>query len=259
MNSKTTAIAIGVLMTFVAIPVFAQTGGTAGTRDGTNTGANVEARMAKAKERASQEITRRIKMLNELNIRVQGMKRVSDATKSSIATQVQTEVAKLTALNTKIIGDPDFDLLRADIKSITQSYRIFMLIIPQGRIIVAADKIHTVADLETAHAGKLKIRIDEAAGKGKDVIALNASLSNMNAKISDANAQANAAVALVSALTPDMGDKAKMDANNAALKDARAKINAGMASLKAAHKDAKSIREGLKAFGRTSTTTRSTP
>ena len=195
----------------------------------------------RAKERGAQEIDRRIKMLNALNARVQSMVRVSASVKASIAARVQTEVSNLTVLKTKITGDPDFDLLRVDIKSVTDSYRIFMLVIPQGRITVAADKIRTVADSMTSFSAKLAARVATAKTDGKDTASAEASLSDMNAKIGDAKVQADAAVSLVVNLTPDNGDKTKMDANNQALRDARAKIKAAMEDLQAARKDAGSI------------------
>ncbi len=249
--TKTNAVILGVVLALTAMPVFAHTGASPSEK----TGAAIETRMMKAKERANQEIIRRIEKLTELNTKVQGMKRVSDATKASIASTVQIEIANLTALNAKIQAAADLETLKTDIKSIATSYRIFMLIIPQGRIIVSADRIHTVAYKQTEFAGKLKTRIDEVAAQGKDVATLNASLSEMNAKIADAHAQADAAVALVASLTPDMGDKTKMESNNAALKEARAKIKAGMESIKAAHKVAQSIRQALRELGAAASST----
>lgn len=245
---------LGALVALSAVPAFAlqaNAGLDARVNAGvgsTTVGANLDVRMTRAKERADQEISRRIKMLSELNTRVQAMARVSAATKASIAADVANEIASLTALNAKIQGDPDFDLLRADIKSITDSYRIFMLIIPQGRIIVAADKIQTVAANFATFADKLQRRISDAQTSGHDVTALSASLTDMNAKIADAQVQASAAISLVADLTPDNGDKTKMNANNAALRSARADIQTAMKDLQDARKDAGDIVKGLRAF-----------
>ena len=68
------------------------------------------------------------------------MVKVSANEKTAIANEVQTEISNLTALNTKIQADTDLTTLKTDIQSITEDYRIFMLVIPQGRIEVAADK-----------------------------------------------------------------------------------------------------------------------
>ena len=124
-----------------------------------------------------------------------------------------------------------------------------MVIIPQGRVSATADEINTTADLLATLSAKLQTRITAAQTAGKDVSALTALLTDMNAKIADAKTQADAAVALVAMLTPDNGDKAKMDANNQALKDARAKIKAGLADLEAARKDAHSIIQALHGMG----------
>lgn len=222
---------------------------TARVRADESQDARVQARIEKGKERATKEIDRRIQRLTDLSTRVQGMKRVSDTVKASTAASVQAEVASLTALKAKIAADTDIETLKADIQSITKSYRIFMLIIPQGRITVAADKIHTAAGTLTELGAKLQARIDAAASAGADVAPLTASLTDMKAQIAKASAQADAAVSAVASLTPDMGDKAKMDANNAALKDARAKLKAGHAALVASRASARSIVQGLKSLG----------
>ncbi|MDP3645841.1 MAG: hypothetical protein Q8R25_02025 [bacterium] len=210
--------------------------------------AKIEARMTKAKERADQEIQRRIKKLTDLSTRVRTMTRVSAATQADIAADVQGEISALTALNTKIQGDPDFDVLRADIKSIKDSYRIFLLIVPQIHITIAGDKLMTVVGSLTTLASKLKSRIDTAGAAGKDVTAMTASYTDMNAKIADTNAQAIAAVSLVASLTSDNGDKAKQQQNEQALKDARAKIKAGLKNIEAARADARVIIKALKAL-----------
>ena len=263
MNTTTKTALVGLLSFTLAAPVFAQTvDATAGVSGSANVGgtsvgvkaqATVEARISKGKERADQEIDRRVNMLNQLNTRVQGMARVSSTEKASISSEVSTEVSTLTSLKAKIDADTDIATLKVDIQSITKSYRIFMLIIPQGRIEVAADRIKTVGSTATTFAGKLQTRIASAQAAGKDVTTLSASLSDMNAKIADASVQADAAVSLVASLTPDNGDQTKMNANNQALKDARAKIKLAMDDLQAARKDATSIMQGLKSMNASAT------
>jgi len=252
MNTKLFAGISAALVLGAALPVFAQgvgAGAGVNARVGSTTvGTNVEVRMANAKDRANQEIARRINALRALNERVQAMVRVSATVKANISSDVDAEIASLTALNAKIQGDPDFDLLRADIQSITSSYRIFVLIIPQGHIIVAADKIQTAVSTMKTFAEKLQARISAAQTSGTDVTAATASLSDMNAKLADAQAQASAAISLVADLTPDNGDKAKMTANEQALKDARAKLRTALKDLQDARKDAGDIVKALRTW-----------
>ncbi len=198
--------------------------------------------------RAVTEIDRRIESLNKLEARVSTMSRVSDASKASIKTTIDAQIKVLSDLKVKIQADTDDATLKADIASITKAYRIYMLVIPQGAVLAAADRISTTADLMTTFGAKLDTRIIEAKTAGKDVTVLeNASIA-MKAKIADAKVQATAAINLTSNLRPDNGDQATVDANKKAMTDARAKIKLATEDLKAARKDAETIVKGLKSF-----------
>ena len=255
---------------FAASPAFAQSvnipaaasAGAAVSGAGVNAtlDAKLELRITKGKERANQEIDRRIAALNALNTRIQAMERLNATEKANLSASLTSQISALTTLKAKIAADSDIETLKADIKSIAGSYRIFLLVIPQGHITVTSYKLKSVADTETALAVKLSARIDAAAAAGKDVTALTTMLADMQAKTSDANVQADAALALVANLTPDEGDKTKATANNQALKDARAKIKAGLQDIVTARKDARTIVKALAEFhlegsGSASTTT----
>lgn len=268
MNTKTTAIITAATLALgAALPVFAvdvNLGASANTGGGT-TGASVKAnarmgsttaeakisakimtRIEKGKARAKEEIVRRADALKALSDKVQAMARVSGDMKASIAATVQTQIAALAALQAKIEADADIDTLKADIKSITESYRIFMLVLPQGRIATAADHIQVTAATLTTLSGKLSTRITEAQAQGKDVANANASLIAMSTKIADAKTQADAVVSLTATLKPDNGDKTVADANKKALKDAQAKLKAAREDLKAARKAAGDIVKSIK-------------
>lgn len=262
------------LVAGVTVPVFAQTAGLnvdanarvnagentnaelrAKANANTNTDARAEAktqataqRITKAKEQAQKEIDRRIQGLTKMSTRVDGMKRVSATGKTTVSATVQAEIAKLTALKAKVAASTDIETLRADIKSITQSHRIYALIMPQSQIITAADKIVTTADSMTTLSTKLQTRITEAKAAGKDVSAQEAALVAFTAKLADAKVQAAAAISLTSGLTPDNGDNTKAAANRKALMDARAKIKAGNESLRAAYAEAKKVINNVKSI-----------
>ena len=133
----------------------------------TSVSASVQTKITTAKSRADQEIARRINILTELNTNVQAMVKVSATEKTAIAAEVQTEITNLTNLKTKIDADTSITTLRTDIQSITKDYRIFMLVIPQGRIEVAADKIQTVVSDYTSFAAKLQARISAAPARNR--------------------------------------------------------------------------------------------
>ena len=242
---------------FIALPVSALTLDTGAT---TNVGVSAGASSATVKtevqagkislfiSKADQEITRRIEALNQLNTRTQAMQRVSDQGKAQIKAQLEGNIKNLTDLKAKIDAETDIATLKTDVKSITDSYRIFVLVLPQGRILAAGDKIVSISTLMQNMAAKFQARMQIAQTAGKDVTALQKALVDMQAKITDAQSQAQAGVNVIAALAPDQGDKAKMQSNTASLNDARTKIRAGITDIQAARKDIASIISGLKAM-----------
>lgn len=204
--------------------------------------------VARMVERANQEIDQRIKRLAELSTRIQGVKKISDADKTSIASTIQGETTNLTDLKTKIAADTDIATLRADFQSITKAYRIYALIMPQIAIFGAVDRATVISDAMTAVSQKLQTRIASARTAGHNVATLQSSLSDMSAKITNANVEMQTAQKQVAVLVPDNGDQAKFQANSKALRDAHAKIKAAMEDLRAARKDAEMIAKALRSF-----------
>lgn len=246
---KSAAVFLGTLL--AASPAFAlstavnvSVNANAGS---TTISASTQAKITTAKSRANQEITRRISILTQLNTNVQAMVKVSASEKSAIAVEVQGEISSLTSLGAKIQADTAIADLRTDITSITQDYRIFMLVVPQGRIEIAADKIQTVTSTYAALSAKLQARIS-AAPVGTDTTQVNAWLSDMNAKVADANAQAQAAVSLIANLQPDQGSATVEASNKTALQSARADIKTALADLKTARSDAGSIVKAVESW-----------
>ena len=213
--------------------------------------------IAKAKDRANQEITRRIDNLNKLAARISETERLTQNAKTSISSSISAQVAALTSLQTQIAGEASTTGLRSEIKSVVLSYRIYALIMPQIALIASADRIVTVTDMLNIFGGKLEARLS-AAGAASTT-ANTAALADMKAKIADAENKANAAVTEVAALKPDNGDKATMQSNLSALKDARSKILAAQQDLVAARKDAKIVLQVLQVNASASAAASTTP
>ena len=195
--------------------------------------------------RGDTEITRRITALTDLNTRIQAMQKVTDAFKAGISASITNEINTLTSLKAKIDADTDLATLKTDIQSITASYRVFALVLPQGRIAAAADREVTLVSMLSTLGAKLQARIQAAQQGGTDVTAMTAALTDMAAKLQDAQTQAEASVTASASLAPDGGDKTKMAANTAALKTARADLKTAQTDLVAARKDVTTIVTGL--------------
>lgn len=257
----TLAISLGVL-SFVPVVASAQTtaplkakvglqasttvktpAGTAGAQMSTTA-------MTAMKTRAHSELQRRVDSLTALNTRIQGLQQVTPTFKQSLQNAVQTQISAFQALDAKIQADTDAETLKADVQSITQSYRVYALVLPQIHIAAAADRAVTLVSMMQTLGTKLNARIQAAAQAGADVTALQTALADLAAKLDDANAKAQASVSSTASLVPDNGDKAKMDANTAALKEARTTLTTTVANdLKAARADITKIVNGLKAIG----------
>ncbi|MDQ5955438.1 MAG: hypothetical protein QG621_441 [Patescibacteria group bacterium] len=239
-------------VSFLPVSVFAapavETTAASSTQPAKLTAAQ-QAKLKTAIEKADKEIDRRVVVLTELNTRVQAMERVTPDFKNTLSANVQTQITALGQLKTKIDADTDLETLKSDVKAITDSYRIFALVLPQTRIAVAADREVTLIAMMNSLGTKLQARLQELQSQGKDVGPLLTALTDMSSKLKDAATQAQAAVSVTATLTPDAGDKAKMESNTTALKTGRSDIQAAQKDLVAARKDAKIIIDGLKALG----------
>jgi len=262
-STKVATVAVG-LSLFVPVLAFAQVDATVKTNAAANvttTNAKVglratitasstaeTTRAARAKEKAAQEIDRRIASLNALVARITAMSKVADTLKTNIKANVQAQIDGLNALKVKIEADTDLATLKTDVKSVNDSYRIYMLVMPQTRITAAADRMATIINMMFGVGTKLQARINSAKAAGADTAALEASLVDLGAKLSSAQTHATAAVNLIVALTPDNGDKTVMASNEAAIKNAQKELKAGHEDLEAGRKDITAIIKGLAAL-----------
>jgi len=209
---------------------------------------NNEERIANAKERAQAEITRRIAGLEKLLERIAAMKRLSESFKGELRATVDAEIANMEALAAKIEAGTSTSTLKADIQSITKSYRIFALVVPKAHIAAVAEKVVTMTAIMGEMGGKLKNRIDAAGGSGQDVSTLTAALAELSANIDSANAHAKVAVEGTANLKPDEGDETVLQANQAALKVAREELRLAHQDIQEGRQAIQTIIQGLKAL-----------
>lgn len=243
---RTTAI---VLMLALGAPALAQTVDvsthasvqTGGANASVTAGAQGSAE-ATAKARADQEIDRRVSSLNAFLGRINGMTKIDATFKASLASTIQTQINDLTTLKSTIDADTTASTLKVEVQSITKSYRIYALVLPQAAIGAAADRAQTLVGMFTTLGGKLSARIASSSG---DTSAAAAALVDFNAKVADAQVQATAAVNHIAGLEPDNGNKTVMQTNDTALKLARADVRVAQQDFVAARKDADTIIQSL--------------
>jgi hypothetical protein len=237
-NKINLLIAILLLAVLIATPVFAKAIAT--DLQAKKTAASLQIII----KTADKEIDLRITSLNVLITCIGLMKKISSDMQNNLTSNAQNEINELISLKTKINADTDLQTAKTDYQSITKSYRIYLLVLPQTRIIAASDRVLTIVDSMNTVGSKLQTRISALTGTNTSIESQ--LLADFNAKVSDASSQANSAVNEVSGLSPDQGNQTKMQANTVALKDAKSKLKTATADLIAARKDAGTIIKNLK-------------
>jgi hypothetical protein len=124
------------------------------------------------KDKANKEIDRRIESMNKMIEKINSIKRITEIQKTNLVSQVNAEIAKLTALKTKIQNDLEQATLTEDKKSIINSYRIYALFMPKMTIIAHADSILNLIDLMSAKnpTGEAAVKINDAKTLATGVI-----------------------------------------------------------------------------------------
>ena len=200
--------------------------------------------------KADKDIAQRINSLNKALERITGMKNVSDTEKNSAKTDIQSELANLNLLKSKIDADTDLVTIKKDLESLISGSRIYALVIPKLNILASVDKVNTVATMLTTISVKLQARVDEAKASSTDVTSLQTALDNITTKVASAKEEAVTAQTTVADLVPDNGNKTILDSNNAKIKLARENIKNANKDLNDARNSAKKITEALKAPGK---------
>lgn len=216
--------------------------------------AAAELRRTTLKDRADQEITRRVTSINEVTAKLNDIKKLTTDQKTVLSQEIQTTSNSLTLLKGKIDGDTDPTTLKTDVQSIVTSYRVYLLLIPKTRIIALAEKFVNVANSFDGLFAKLQARITTAQGNGRNVASFQSGLDDAKAKVSAARTEAQNAEALVTPLTPD-----GYPANATALQSAKAMLQTALQDLNGARADLKTIIPGLETLVKPATPSATSP
>ena len=91
--------------------------------------------------------------------------------KQALSANITTQITGLATLKAKIDADTDGTTLKTDMQSITDAYRVFALVLPQGRIAAAADREVTLVSMMSTLA-RAQARIQAGQQAGADVRSL---------------------------------------------------------------------------------------
>jgi len=161
--------------------------------------------------------------------------------KAALVADIDQTTARLQTLQGEIKADTDLSTLRDHCRSIFQDNRVFALVLPRARMVVAADTAGVAGDKLSGVAGKLADVIQKAQAAGRDVTQAEADLDAMKAQIASGVAAAGSVAGDVLGLTP-----ADWNANHDVLTPARQSLQTARADLKAARALAVKIRNELR-------------
>ena len=204
-------------------------------------------KIARLKELGAMLIENRLSLLNNLKTRIQNMNRLTDAEKTALILDIDTNIADLNTLKTKIAADTDLATLKADIKSIFEKFRVYMVVAPRnlGQSLTTQG-MYILGRLEAIER-QLQTMLEQNKNAGKDVSSLQSLMDQITAKLADAKTQLAIAEEKFKSMTPANTEAAKTarDAGKAAMKKAKE-------ALKETHRIMKQISEQLRIMGSTS-------
>lgn len=231
----------------------ANTTATTDTKTPAKTGpsaAQIQAHVTRIISRGTAEIDRRIASLTQLSGKLSGAKHLTSAEIADLNSTINTNIANLQTLKTKLAGDASISdpatalaAAQADAKSVIDGYRIYALIIPQIQMIRTADDQQVGEAKLVELSTKLGIRISTVQAKGKDVTALTASLNDLNAKVTEAQGISSTLESKITVLQPS-----DYNSDHTVLSSYQSQIKTAHADILAAIKDAQSIVTGLKSL-----------
>lgn len=226
--------------------------GASGTTGGSGS-ASSPATLSGIKAKAATEITKRVNALNAAVAKVNAAQGLGSG-QATLASYLGADIAPLQQLNNKIQGDSTVQQARQDFATIFSGYRVYLLVLPAGRIAADADRVtSTVLPKLTSDSSKAQAR--ENSSNEAQLAPL---ISDLNTQIGAATSATNGLAGTVLGYTPS-----EWNGNHELLSPAKSSDQTADAAVKKARQDVAQIVQILRpalsggALGRASTTTTS--
>jgi hypothetical protein len=172
---------------------------------------------------------------------VASARHLTDGHRAALTGVIDDTTTRLQTLRSEIEAATDAGALRERCRSIFSEYRVFALVLPRTRLVVASDASVAAADKLDDLAGKLGAAIAQAEAAGRDVTQAKTDLEAMKEKIASGRTSAASVADAVLALTT-----ADWNADHNVLLPARKSLQSAGRDLRAARNLAVKIRDELK-------------
>jgi hypothetical protein len=193
--------------------------------------------------KGDQEITRRLTTLSSLTSKINAATKLTASDKTTLTNEVNSTISGLTTLKSQLDAETTVAAAKIDVANIYSEYRVYALVAPKVGLIKVADDQQVVESKLTALSTKLQARITADQTAGKDVTALQADLTDLNAKVSASQTISSNIESSVINLEPT-----DYNSNHAVLTGDSAQLKNAHTDNVAASTDAKNIITGLKAL-----------
>ena len=178
--------------------------------------------LAKVKERGAKLIKERVDALNSNLKSLEASKTLTTEQKAFFTTNINTQVAGLTALGTSISNGTDASSTKALVGKIYSDFRIFAIVVPQIRIEKRIYDLQNHITKMNENFAKVQARIDMYKTKGGDVTAMQKSLDDAKAVVVKSSTTLSSLMTQAIALKPSdypTTSKTTIESINKSLKD----------------------------------------
>lgn len=189
------------------------------------------------------EIDRRLVALGLLSVAISASKGLTTSDAAALKSEIAATRAGLTSLRASIDSQSALPTLKLEIVEIVNRYRVFTLLVPQVRLVDAADGVLALGPRLTELSTDLARRISAAEATGKDVTAAQAALDAMNGSIAGGESLAAPVPGRLLPLTPAQFDSG---AAGPVLQGARNALVQARDSMQAAAEDGRAVLAALK-------------
>ncbi len=193
------------------------------------------------KQRCLHQVDRRLRALAEEDRRLDNVGALTAAHRAALKA-INAEVSSgLSSLADEIQAEDNAEELRAECRRIVTDFRVFVLVRPRARLVIASDRALAAATRLTGVADRIQEAIDDAKADGRDTAEAEAHLAAMQAAIGDAQNHASGVYEAVIHLTA-----ADYNANSDVLDPARRSTRAAREELRTAVAEGRAARDALK-------------
>ena len=147
-------------------------------------------------------IDERVAALNVLIGKVNLKKHLTDAQKTALVADANTNINGLKALRTKLDAETTIAAARADVKSIYTDYRIFAVALPLAYHEVWLDELQSAQTAFVTNEPTISTAIENAKNHGCTVTMEQTQFTDIQNKVTDAGTQLTAAAGLIPQIKP---------------------------------------------------------